>query len=156
MTSYKHTQVGYLMLIVAFAVLVFFANIYMSALAELPSYNSGPNLLVSAIMVLILFILFSFSALTVSVDDDYIKVKFGYGIFRKKFSLTEIAEVKMVKNKWYYGWGIRYWMSPPMWIFNVSGFDAIELNMKNGKIYRIGTDESNNLESVIKRAISIK
>lgn len=156
MTPYKHTQVGYLMLIVALAVLGFFSYIHISALAEVPSVDSGTNLLVTSIMALVLLTLFSFSALTVSVDNDYIKVKFGYGIFRKKFSLAEIAEVKMVKNKWYYGWGIRYWMSPPMWIFNVSGFDAVELNMKNGKIYRIGTDEPVELFNSVNKIVNSK
>jgi len=41
-----------------------------------------------------------------------------------------------------------------MWIFNVSGFDAVELIMKNGKIYRIGTDEPIKLESAITVAVS--
>jgi len=40
-----------------------------------------------------------------------------------------------------------------MWIFNVSGFDAIELTMKNGRIYCIGTDEPEKLEAVIKQII---
>ena len=41
-----------------------------------------------------------------------------------------------------------------MWIYNVSGFDAIELTMKNGKIYRIGTDEPEKLEAAIKQVIA--
>ena len=40
-----------------------------------------------------------------------------------------------------------------MWIFNVSGFGAVEIRMKNGKIYRIGTDEPKALESAINREI---
>jgi hypothetical protein len=105
-------------------------------------------------MVLILFILASFSTLTTSIDENSLRIKFGHGIFRKKFPLHEIASAKSVKNCWYYGWGIRVWFWPRMWIFNVSGFDAIEITMKNGKIYRIGTDEPEKLESAIKRAVN--
>ncbi len=47
---------------------------------------------------------------------------------------------------WYYGWGIRGWLWPKMWIYNVSGFDAVEIKLKNGKMYRIGTDEPKKLE----------
>jgi hypothetical protein len=36
-----------------------------------------------------------------------------------------------------------------MWIYSVSGFDAVEIKMKNGKRYRIGTDEPKNLEQAI-------
>ena len=59
--------------------------------------------------------------------------------------MSEIAVSSTGKNHWYYGWGIRLWFWPHMWIFNVSGFDAVEIRMKNGKIYRIGTDEPENL-----------
>jgi hypothetical protein len=39
-----------------------------------------------------------------------------------------------------------------MWIYNVSGFDAVEITMKNGKIYRIGTDEPLKLEQAISQS----
>jgi hypothetical protein len=41
-----------------------------------------------------------------------------------------------------------------MWIYNVSGFDAAEIILKNGRVYRIGTDDSNELETAIKRIIN--
>ena len=153
MTSYKHTQIGYLMLVVTLAVLALFAWMYITASAEPPSYYSGTNFAITAIMALILFILASFITLSVAVDENYLRIKFGYGIFRKKLSTSDIASVAQVKNHWYYGWGIRLWFWPRMWIFNVSGFDAVEIRMKNGKIYRIGTDEPEKLETAIKRVI---
>ncbi len=153
MSPYKHTQIGYLMLVVTLAVLVFFAWIQITARAEPPSVDSGTNFAITAIMALILFILASFGSLTVSVDAERVVIKFGYGIFRKKFLMSEIASATQVKNHWYYGWGIRLWFWPKMWIYNVSGFDAVEIRMKNGKIYRIGTDEPERLETAIKRVI---
>src|SRR3989344_1762209 len=106
MTSYKHTQVGYLMIVVTLAVLALFARIHSMALAEVPSVDSGPNLLVSTVMVLILLLLASMAALTVSINEQYVRIKFGWGIFSKKFLLKDIASVKVVKNHWYFGWGI--------------------------------------------------
>ena len=152
MTSYKHTQVGYLMLVVTLAVLVFFAWLYIKASAEPASVDSGPNFAVTAIMALILFILASFATLTVSIDENYLRIKFGYGIFARMFPLNQIASVQSVKNHWYYGWGVKVWFWPYMWIYNVSGFDAVEIIMKNGKVYRIGTDVSEELETEIKQA----
>lgn len=153
MSSYKHTQIGYLMLSVTLFVLVLFAWLQITARAEPPSVDSGTNFAVTAIMVLILFILASFATLTTSIDKNYLRIKFGYGLFRKKFAVNEIAGATQVKNHWYYGWGIRLWFWPPMWIFNVSGFDAVEIRMRNGKIYRIGTDEPEKLETAIKQVI---
>ena len=154
MTSYKHTQIGYLMLVVTLAVLVLFAWVYITASTEPPSVDSGPNFAFSAIMVLILFILASFATLTALIDENYLRIKFGYGIFARKFSVNQIASVQSVKNHWYYGWGVKVWFWPYMWIYNVSGFDAVEIIMRNGKIYRIGTNAPGELEAAIKRAIN--
>ncbi len=154
MTSYKHTQIGYLMLVVLLAVLVLFAWAQITARAEPPSVDSGTNLLVTGVMALILFSLASFTTLTVSIDENYLRIKFGYGIFRKRFAVSEITSVERVKNHWYYGWGIRLWLWPKMWIYNISGFDAVEITMKNGKVYRIGTDVPEELETAIKQSIN--
>src|SRR3989339_1742681 len=154
MTSYKHTQIGYLLLFATLAVLVLFTWVQMTARAEPLSVDSGTNFLVTAVMGLILFILASFATLMVSIDEKYLQIKLGYGIFKKKFLLSEMVSTKQVKNHWYYGWGIRLWLWPKMWIYNVSGFDAVEIIMKNGKIYRIGTDDPNALETAIKQSIN--
>ena len=151
--TYKHTQIGYLMIVVFLFVLTLFAWVQITVRAELPSVDSGTNFAITAFMVLILFILASFLTFSVAINKDYVRVKFGYGIFRKKFAVSDIAEVEQVKNHWYYGWGVRLWFWPYMWIFNVSGFDAVEIKMKNGKIYRIGTDEPEKLEATIKKII---
>jgi len=151
-TSYKHTQIGYLMLVVLLIVLAFFSWVQITARAEPPSVDSGANLAITVIMVLTLFILASFSTLAVAIDERFLNIRFGWGIFRKKFPLTEIATFRKVKNHWYYGWGIRLWLCPRMWIFNVSGFDSVEIIMENGRIYRIGTDVPEELETAIKQA----
>lgn len=150
---YKHAQIGYLMLVVTLVVAAFFVQAYLMALAEPPSVDSGPNLLITVLMASIVFVLTSFSALTVSVDQNYLRLKFGWGIFKKKFPLAKIASVRTVRNHWYCGWGIRMWFWPYMWIYNVSGFDAVEISLKSGRVYRIGTDEPKELEAALKTKI---
>lgn len=127
----------------------FFAWSYITASAEPPSYDSGTNFAVTAVMTLILVILSSFVSLQVIIDAKHLQIKFGYGIFQKKFALNEVVSSKAVRNHWYYGWGIRVWFWPKMWIYNVAGFDAVEIKLKNGRIYRIGTDEPMKLASTI-------
>lgn len=151
--NYQHTQIGYLMLIVTLFVLTLFAWAYITARAEPPSVDSGTNLLTTVIMALIVFVLASFATLQVIIDGQYLRIKFGYGIYRKKFSLHDIMSARAVRNHWYYGWGIRGWLWPMMCIYNVSGFDAVEIQLKNGKTYRIGTDEPEKLERAILRSI---
>lgn len=151
MNRYKHTQIGYLMLVVTFAVLVLFVCVYLTASAEPTSVDSGTNFVITALMVLILAFLALFSTLTVSVDETHVAIKFGYGIFRKRFLMSEIASIERVKNRWYYGWGIKVWFWPYMWIYSISGFDAVQIILKNGRIFRIGTDVPEALEKAIKQ-----
>lgn len=153
MTTYKHTQVGSLMLVVTLFVLVLFVWAQITARAEPPSVDSGANFAVTAIMALIVFILASFVTLTASIDENCLRIKFGYGIFSKKFPLNGIVSAQSVKNHWYYGWGVKVWFWPYMWIYSVSGFDAVEIIMRNGKRYRIGTDAPSALEAAIKQAV---
>lgn len=154
MTTYKHTQIGYLMIVVTLAVLALFAWAQITARAEPVSADSGTNFAITAIMALTLFILASFSTLTASIDEKFLRIKFGIGIFARKFPLDQIATVRSVKNQWYYGWGVKVWFWPYMWIFNISGFDAVEIILNNGKIYRIGTDTPSELEMAIKQGIN--
>ena len=151
--KYKHTQIGYLILVITLAVTAFFIWVYLLALSEPPSPDSGPNLAITSIMALIVFILSSFITLQVVVDSNYLRIKFGFGIYHKKFLLRDIISVKTVRNRWYYGWGVRVWFWPKMWIYNVSGFDAVEIELKGGKKVRIGTNEPKKLEQAIRQSI---
>jgi len=142
------------MLIVTLIIVVLFAWILSMAAAEPPSPDSGSNLAVTSIMMMIVLILISFITLTVTLNHQHLQVKFGYGIYQKKFAINEILSVKAVKNRWYYGRGIRRRPWPKMRIYNVSGFDAIEIKLRNGKVYRIGTDQPKQLEQAILQSLS--
>ena len=138
---YRHTQKGYLVLFVIAVTAVLFAIIISQG--ERSPWVIG-------LMAFILLVLASFAALTVTIDHNELRIRLG--VFRKAFRLSEIASAGAVKNRWYTGWGIRLSLWPYMWIFNVSGFDAVEIRLKNGRIYRIGTDEPKRLERAISEA----
>ena len=142
--NYKHTQIGYLVIFALLGTILLFGTILMQEDLNYP---------ILVFMILILLLLSSFVTLRVTLDEKYLKIKFGYGIYRKSFLLQEIISARTVKNHWYYGWGIRVWFWPYMLIYNISGFDAVEIRMKNNKIYRIGTDEPKKLEQAITQAI---
>ncbi len=141
MEQYKHTQIGYLLLI-SYSVVALFM-IYLNVMVDF-------HPLAFAGLIIVLIVLRVFSRLTVVVDDQMIKIEFGLRIIRKTFPLTELETYRVVKNPWYYGWGIRF--TPQGWLFNVSGFSAIELQMKSGKRYRIGTDDTENLAAALGKA----
>ena len=93
-----------------------------------------------------------FASLTVRVDDDALEIRFGVGWIRRRFSLQEIESCAVVRNRWWYGWGIR--RIPGGWLLNVSGLDAVKLVMRNGEAYRIGTDEPQVLSEFIQGKLS--
>ena len=143
MKQYKHTQIGYFLLVSYSAVVLFLGYL---------NIKTDFYPLTLATLIIMLIVLGIFSRLTVLVDDQMIKIQFGLRVIRKVFQLKEIEAYRVVKNPWYYGWGIRF--TPRGWLFNVSGFSAIELQMANGKRYRIGTDDSDNLAKALGKALN--
>jgi len=142
--DYKHTQIGHLIIIaLTIPLLVLFFIMFFIEFNQF--------FLIAFFILLLALILFP--SLTVEINKTKLIVKFGFGVISKKFNLKNIKSCHAVKNHWYYGWGIRLWAWPRMWIFNVSGFGAVEIKMKNGKVYRIGTDEPKNLEQAIGQSV---
>lgn len=140
---YKHTQIGYLIIYAFTLVIALFAFILWT---EFTSF-------ILVFMIITLGVLASFGSLTVTVEEKYVRIKFGYGIYSKRFAVSEIQSVAVARNHWYFGWGIRYWFWPRMTIFNVSGYDAVEMVMKDGTVFRIGTDEPDPLEMAIRKVM---
>ena len=141
---YHHTQIGYLTIIV-FAFALFLITIIMAM--SVFSWIAFIGLIILGICLLL------FSTLTVIIRDEVLEIRFGPGVIRKKFHLKDIKSCQTVKNRWYYGWGIH--ITPDGWLFNVSGFYAVEIKLKSGKKYRIGTDVPNELEKAIRQAIEV-
>ncbi len=93
-----------------------------------------------ALLSVLFLVLFAcFYKLTISITDSNLTFKMGIGIIKKTYPLNEIKSVKPHKNHLLNGWGIR--VIPGGWLYNVSGFQSIELTFKNNsKTIRIGTD----------------
>ncbi len=148
MQPYRHRQVGRLLLLALGLGVVITARHFI--LAPEGRFATGPAL------VIFLGCIFLFYALSVEVNTDEVVVKFGPGLIRKRFRIEEIREAREVRNPWYYGWGIR--LTPHGWLFNISGFNAVELELNNNRKFRIGTDDPQGLITAIQtvRQFSIR
>lgn len=140
---YEHTQVGYLIIVVMAAVMVLIGIVLARA---------GINWIAIGGLVVIALALVLFSSLTVVIWEEELEVRFGPGLIRKRFKLNDIESCKVVRNRWFYGWGIR--LTPHGILYNVSGFYAAEIMLRTGKKYRIGTNAPQELEEAIRRALS--
>jgi len=140
--EYEHTQVGHLVIAATTAVILI---IIVSVI------DFGPVWVVLPVAIAILLILATFSTLTVSVRNGTLSLAFGpIRLFRKNWPLSGIVTVTIVKNPWYYGWGIRWTPRGPL--YNIAGFAAVEVTLASGKVFRIGTDEPEELKRAIGKA----
>lgn len=136
-SDYQHTQIGWTLLTVLACVL--FIDIYIPA----PPYFA----------FVIIIIAIAVSCLTVSVNDTELVWYFGPRIFKKSKPIGEIASCEKVQNKWWWGWGIRLRPIAGYWLYNVSGLEAVEITLKSGNKFRLGTDEPDFLYQAINNAI---
>ncbi len=142
--EYRHTQIG----VVIIALLV--VAIVLSLIPFLRTGTFHP--IIIAIQTILIAALALFYSLSVEIKENTLICCFGAGLIRKRIPLSEIQQVQIVQNPWYSGWGIR-WMPGRYWLWNVSGFRAVELILKDGKRFRLGTDEPESLVHAIETNI---
>ncbi len=137
--TYQHTQVGYWMFLTTGLLAAVIA-------ARVQSFT------VFGVMCLIMTAAAALvGTLTTSIDDESVRVRFGpVSLIRERFALTDIKTARAVRNSPVYGWGIRYIPQGRLW--NVWGLDAVELQLANGRRFRIGTDEPQALLDALRRA----
>lgn len=88
------------------------------------------------------------SALRVTVTPTELQLRWRLGWPLRLFDRSEIQRAEAVRNKWWYGWGIR--RVPSGWMWNVWGLDAVEILLTNGKRFRIGTDDPDGLTAALR------
>ena len=143
---YSHAQIGWLILVAMDAAIV--GLVVMAAL-----FHQFPPV-VWVILAILALAEANFFCLTVTVDAEKLRLRFGVGLIRFTINLADVASVRVVANPWYAGWGIRYMGDG--WLFNVSGLRAVEVELKSGKKYRVGTDEPERLEAALRQRLGFK
>jgi len=143
MTRYKHTQIGY---VTAGAGLVGTLVSYYAFLAEYGTLGWFGSIMTGGLGVITIL----FSTLTVEVSDETLRFYFGPGFWTKRIPLRDIEHAEVVRNRVFYGWGIRYTFDG--WLYNVSGLDAVKLRVRGWGTLRIGTDEPHELKRALEQA----
>ncbi len=149
MPTYQHTQIGTFVLacLAIVATIMIVVSILVAEAAE--GWVLFPGFFVVAILAVAGLL---FGWLHVEVGRDAVQARFGLGLIRRTIQFEDIVAATPVRNRWWYGWGIR--LTPHGWLFNVSGLDAVELELATGRKFRIGTDEPNELADAIQSALA--
>jgi hypothetical protein len=141
---YRHTQIGYLTLIVSLV----------AALGIFAMGSSGLRPVTGAVAVLLVVSGVLFSSFTVEINDRELRFHFGPGLWRRRYPLADTMAADPTQSSWWEGWGIR--ITPRGMLYNVSGTGAVEIHLRSGKHFRIGTDEPELLAEALRMAISAK
>jgi hypothetical protein len=140
--EYRHTQWGYT------AIPTF---LFLAVILPITSQDDETTVAITAMLIVftiaLLAIVLLFSRLEVSVSDGRIVAAFGFGRPHREVELTDITAVRQVRNSWIQGWGVR--RISHGWMYNVWGLDAIEVELSSGDVFRIGTNDPENLFAVI-------
>ncbi|MGA3038467.1 MAG: hypothetical protein ABSE64_13395 [Vulcanimicrobiaceae bacterium] len=129
---YEHRQVGWVTVILLFAIA---AAISIAAGITAPSerllsYSFVPILMVVAAL---------FSTLTVRVTDKRMMWFFGVSGIGRSVAVSEIASIRPIKTSILEGWGVHLtWHG---WLWNVSGFNAVQIVLRSGTRFAVGTPE---------------
>jgi hypothetical protein len=140
-TRYEHTQIGHVIIWSLLAIIL----IASSGLI-------GNHALPVLILLLLLVCLVLFYKLKITIQNETLCASFGPGIIRKRVRLAEIVGCEPIRIRWWYGWGIH--LTPRGWLYNVSGFDAVAITLRDGGKFALGTDDPNGLAAALREAIS--
>lgn len=144
-TLYKHRQVG----VATVAALGLGALVCLGFSLAVGSPDARIILLAIAGVLAISAVLFC--TLTVELSRDSLSWYFGPGVLRKKVPITDIKDAAVTKTRFIHGWGVH--LTARGWLYNVSGFGAVAITLKSGKRFLLGSDEPEQLCSVIRGAV---
>jgi hypothetical protein len=140
--EFKRTQVGF----------SFFVQLLVvGAIAGPVVYylSDGSLYLLGSVAGVMLLFAFLFNTLTITVSGGRVGYSFGPGIIRGSYQISDVMSAEVVTNPWYYFFGVRG--IPKGWMFNVSGFHAVEITLKDGTKIRLGTDRPEELKAAIQK-----
>ena len=144
MTRYEHTQIGHV-IISSLLTLILIASCGLIG----SSFHREPTVIVSIILLVCLVL---FYKLRITIEGETLCASFGPGIISKRVRLAEIVGCEPIRIRWWYGWGIH--LTPSGWLYNVSGFDAVAITLRDGRKFALGTDDPQGLTEAITAATS--
>lgn len=148
MKDYKEFQFGWLIFAIIIPIQIVITYFFLNNLGDKPFSIAG-FVLVSSILILTYL---CFYGLTTIVSEGKITIVYGIGFPRRAIDMNKVKSVEMVKNPWYYGWGIRFF--PNGMLYNITGTKGVELQfIDKAGVVRIGSKDSHRLKQEIQKRL---
>jgi hypothetical protein len=143
-TRYEHTQIGHAMIWILLVAVLLVATV---------RFFQTPAALEISVMVSVLLLttIAAFYKLTITIDGEALRWSFGVGLITKKVPIAEITACEPIRIRWWYGCGIHF--TRYGWLYNVAGWNAVALTLRNGRKFALGTDDPHGLAEAIQAAI---
>jgi len=93
--------------------------------------------------VVIFVTAYLFRSMTIEISDTELTWYFGSRFPLKRVALDEVVSAEATRTSAWNGWGIHY--TSRGWLYNVSGFEAVCVTLRNGKRFCLGSDEPEKL-----------
>jgi hypothetical protein len=136
---YRRTQRGFFILLAGFLPLV--AVVPMLASRGVPTASW-------ILLALVSFLVMSFSWMTVTVDENAVRAKFGVGPAGRTVPISAIRKATIDELPALSGIGIR-WLGGRDWLYNVSWGPVVRLILDDGRQVLIGSPEPEALLAAI-------
>jgi hypothetical protein len=136
---YRNTQTGYA---------IIYSTVAAAVLASVAAVTARAPLQFWIVPAVVGIMLALFSTMTVRVTEAVIEIKFGIGLIHKSIALSEILTAVPSTTRIWYGWGIHF-IVPDTWVYNISGLQAVELRMRNGRRILLGHNYPQDLCAVL-------
>ena len=145
--DYEHTQYGPLWLTVAATTI----GLWIAAWF-VPQVQMQRILLLAGGALCVVSL--SFHHLTIRDEGEHLLLFFGpLPVFRRRLLYDRIERVEQARSTFLDGWGIH--VSPGGgWVWNLWGFDCVDVWHSGGRKLRIGTDDPSGLAEFLKQRMS--
>jgi len=127
--TYHHVQRGDLLIGMLFAT----SGATLAAILA-----AGPQSLMIFALFLQLLATLAFCSSVITITAGSVSIRYGAGWLRRSIALREIASIRIVRNIFAYGWGVR--KKGRGYSIGLSHASAVELELRNGRRVQIGTD----------------
>jgi hypothetical protein len=144
---YRHLQFGWV-IAAASAVALVLATLLARSLS--PRTIADAGWMVYAMYGLIAGAFALFGWLVVEVTEDAVDVRFGVGLIRRRVDVAQIAGCRRMRTRIWWGWGLHW--TPSGWLYNVSGRDAVRIELRTERAVMIGSDDADGLVRAIETA----
>jgi len=134
--AYREIQIGWVLLAV-------FALVAALVVLIIRSAPLQPVTIVPLVVILLAAAMFGFMSITITADA--VQITMGVGFMRRRVERADIRRLTVVRNPWYWGWGVRLYSGGTGTLYAVSGLQAVELTLTDGRTVRIGTRDPDRL-----------